>query len=170
MRGHGALGRRTLAGRHGQRVPHPDPRDPQHLVHRFHVAFDGGGDRVGRRRNVARLQRAGQGSEQSGADRRDDVIERRRNLFVRFDAVEPLDAAVDAEPDRRVEVLEPRLPDRPAHPLDPHAAGVNDLSHYFPLPTGGPRAIGNATIPHHVQVKRHAALIGVHRSARGRRG
>ena len=118
MRRHGALGPRAGALRNSQTIAHANARDLQHLVDCLDVALDIRLDPVSRRRYLAHLQCACQGAEQSAAHGADDVVQRGRHLFIRFDAVERLDPAVDPESDRLGETLQVRMSHRAGDPFD----------------------------------------------------
>ncbi len=75
----------------------PDTGDGDRAVDLLDVALDLGGQLVRMTRNLARLQRASQGSGQSTAGGRDHVVERGRQRLRGLGPVEVGDGAVHAE-------------------------------------------------------------------------
>ena len=133
MSRHCSLCRFTLAGRYADGVVHTNTGDPEDPIDGFDLPFHRSADLVRLWRNLAHFQCACQRAEQSTADGGDHVIERGRDFFFGLDPIELFDPSVHAEPDRLAKVLEVRVPDRPLHPLDPHATCVHQLS-YRPPP------------------------------------
>lgn len=119
MCGDSSFRRRPGAGGDVQAVSNPDPGNPQYLLDCFDITFHRGADRVAGGWNVAHLQCACECAEQSSTNRGDDVIERRGQLFLWLRPVEVLDPAMNTEADRRVEVLEECVSDRPFDPFYP---------------------------------------------------
>ena len=129
VRRHGAFSRFARPLWNADGVADAHPRDPQDFIHRFDIALDLGAHFVGFDWYLTHCQCAGKGAEQSTTDRGNDVIERRRDLLIRLDAVKLLDGAVHAEPNRLAERLDVRMPNRAFDPLDPDTAGVDRLRH-----------------------------------------
>ena len=96
-------------------------------MHGLDIAFDARCNFLRFRRDLTHCQCAGKGAEQSTADSGDDVIECRGNLLVGLDAVELLDGAVHAEPDRLAERLDVRVPNGTLDPFDMDTAGIDRL-------------------------------------------
>jgi len=119
----------TRACRNLQTIAHANARDPQHVVNRFDVTLDIRLKGLSRHRNLTHYQCAGKGAKQSTADGADHVVERGRHLLIWFNAVELLDPAVYAEPDRLGETLQIRVPQRSFDPFDPQSAGVYHCHH-----------------------------------------
>ena len=129
MPSHRTLGLRPHAARDGQRVANADANDLEHLLDRFDVALDGGLDGLGCRRNIAHLQCAGKGAEQSSTDGSNNMVQGRGHFLFGFDPVKVLDASVHAETDGRIEPFQERLAEWSLHPLDSQPTRMNDISH-----------------------------------------
>ena len=113
-----SLGLFPHAARNRQCVPHANAGNPQDFVDGLDVALDRGADLVGWSRNVAHLQCACQGAEQSSPDCGDHMVERGWHLLLRLNPVERFDAAMHAESDRGVEALQECLANRSLYAFD----------------------------------------------------
>ena len=109
MRRHSTFGPITGSGRDSESIVDTDPRDPKHLIDCLDVTFHVRLDVLSRRRNVAHLQCACQGAEQSTTDGADHVVKRSRHIFFRLDAVELFDSTVDAESNRFIKAFKIRV-------------------------------------------------------------
>lgn len=109
MRRHGTFGPITGSGRDPESIVDTNPRNPKHLVNCLDVTFHVRLDVLSRRRNVAHLQCACQGAEQSTTDGADHVVKRSRHIFFRLDAVELFDSTVDAESNRFIKAFKIRV-------------------------------------------------------------
>ena len=98
MRRHGTFGPITGSGRDPESIVDTNPRNPKHLVNCLDVTFHVRLDVLSRRRNVAHLQCACQGAEQSTTDGADHIVQRRGYVLFGFDSVKGLDSTMDTEP------------------------------------------------------------------------
>jgi len=108
---------------------HANRRNAEHAIRGADITLDGCNEPIGSGRNLTRFQRAGKCAEQSPADSRDDVVERREHLLIRLDTIEVLDGAVDAESNRLLKGLDDGLSDRTSDPLDTDSTGIDVVSH-----------------------------------------
>ena len=106
---YGTFGPITGSGRDPEPIVDTNPRDPEHLINGLDVTFHVRLDVLSRRRNVAHLQCACQGAEQSTTDGADHVIKRGRHIFFRLDAVELFDPTMDAESNRFIKAFKIRM-------------------------------------------------------------
>lgn len=106
---YGTFGPITGSGWDPEPIVDTNPRDPEHLVNCLDVTFHVRLDVLSRRRNVAHLQCACQGAEQSTTDGADHVIKRGRHIFFRLDAVELFDPTMDAESNRFIKAFKIRV-------------------------------------------------------------
>ena len=130
----GALRLLTHPFRNGQRVAHTDTNDLENLLDRFDIAFDDGLDLVWGRWNVAHLQCACKGAQQSSPDGSHHVIEGGRDVLLGLNSVKRLDPTVHAEPDRCIKPFQECLPCRSVDAFNPRPTGMNNFSHIAPLP------------------------------------
>lgn len=124
---HGALRFLPHSSRNPDAIADTNTGNTQDLVDRLNVAFDGSLQVLSRDRNVAHLQCACQGAEQSTADGADHVVQRGRHILVWFDPVELLDTPVNAESHRLLEPLQIHMSQGASHPLDAHSTRMHYL-------------------------------------------
>jgi len=123
--GEGPLGGFTLALWDSELVADSDRRDPEDPIDSLDVPFHHGSHFAWFGWDLAHFQRACQCAEQSAPNRRDHVVESRRNLFFRLDSVKLLDGAVNTVTHRLLEILDVRVADRPFDLFQPDVAGVD---------------------------------------------
>jgi hypothetical protein len=75
----------------------------------------------------ARLQRASEGSGQSAAGRRHDIVERRSDFTVGIGTIVLLDRSVNAELDRAIVGREIGASERACDPVDPDVGRVHGI-------------------------------------------
>ena len=109
MRRHCAFSTITASRRDPESIVDTDPRDPKHFIDCLDITLHVRLDVLSRRRNVAHLQCACQGPEQSTTDGANHVVKRGWHIFFRLDTVKLLDPTMDAESNRFIEAFKIRV-------------------------------------------------------------
>ena len=109
MRRHCAFSTITASRRDPESIVDTDSRDPKHFIDCLDITLHVRLDVLSRRRNVAHLQCACQGPEQSTTDGANHVVKRGWHIFFRLDTVKLLDPTMDAESNRFIEAFKIRV-------------------------------------------------------------
>jgi hypothetical protein len=130
-----ALDGRPRVGRCLQVKEDVDALDDEDAVFQLDLSPSVRREPTAARIDLARLQRATKGAQQSAACRRDDVVQSRGMGLgrLRRDAVVRRDRAVDAEAHGRLLDREIGEPLRSPHPLDANVRYIDDVAHFLLL-------------------------------------